>query len=84
MTLTLQRIAENVRTAQPLYMVAQRANGHWSPAAKILGTFDNEADAEHVAADQKRTHPSQHFGVFALRSEARVIPDPIEIVRVPE
>lgn len=84
MTLTLQRIVENLRTASPVFLVAQRANGHWSAAAKIIATYDTEANAETVAIEQKRAHPAQHFGVFALRSEARAIPEPIEIVRVPE
>lgn len=85
MTLTLQRImplADEVTTVDQVYFVIQRANGHWSPAAKIINVFADEKIAEIFASQQKKLHPQQHFGVAVLRSEAREVSNPIEIVRV--
>lgn len=87
MTLTLQRIvppeAEPCVTDR-VYFVLQRSNGHWSPAAKVLSVFATEQIAETFAAQQKRLHPQQHFGIAVLRGEAREVSSPIEIVRVEE
>lgn len=68
--------------ADPTFFVIQRQNGHWSIAAKIIGVFSSEPLAEAAAQVAKETHPHQTFGVAALRSEARVVAKPIEIVRV--
>lgn len=85
MTLTLQRTippAADICMADEVYFVLQRANGHWSPAAKIVTVFATEQIAEAYAAQQKKLHPQQNFGVAVLRSEAREVAQPIEIVRV--
>jgi len=82
MTLTLRAIAENAAAMGPVYFVMQRANGHWSPAAKIIAICPSEQAAEDQAAAEKRLHPQQNFGVAVLRSEAREVAQPIEIVRV--
>ncbi len=82
MTLTLQKIAEGVRPFEPFYFVLQRANGQWSSAAKIIAVCATERDAEDYAAQKKRLNPQQNFGVAALRSEAREVANPVEIVRV--
>jgi hypothetical protein len=90
MTITLHAIADappetpvvdTVPAVDPCYFVIQRANGQWSPAAKILFVFQNEQDAERQALVMKRLHPGQHFGVALLRSEARENPEPFQIVR---
>lgn len=84
MTLTLQRIVpivDEACTVDQVYFVLQRANGHWSPAAKIISVFATEQIAEAYAAQQKKIHPQQHFGVAVLRSEAREVAQPIEIIR---
>lgn len=65
-----------------VFLVVQRQNGHWSSGAKIVSTHDHETDAESHAWKLKRDHPQQCFGVFKLRSEAREVKNPIEIVRV--
>lgn len=65
----------------PVYLVIQRANGHWSVGAKIITVCDSEDIAEAFASQQKTLHPQQAFGVFVLRSEARTVMQPIEIVR---
>lgn len=82
MTITLKAIAEASYAMGPTYFVIQRANGHWSSAARIIGVCSNEVIAEELAAKEKRSHPHQHFGVAVLRSEAREVLNPIEIVRV--
>lgn len=82
MSLTLKAIADAANAMGPTYFVIQRANGHWSSAAKIISVCGNEIIAEEVAAKEKRKHPHQHFGVAMLRSEAREVAHPIEIVRV--
>lgn len=82
MTLTLKAIAEAVDANGPTYFVLQRANGHWSTAAKIISISANEKIAEAIAAKEKRAHPHQSYGVAVLRSEAREVPNPIEIVRM--
>lgn len=84
MTLTLQRIVPDIDeacTVDAVYFVLQRANGHWSPGAKIISVFATEQIAEAFASQQKKLHPQQHYGVSVLRSEAREVPNPIEIVR---
>jgi hypothetical protein len=68
---------------EPVYFVLQRQNGQWSPAAKIMAVCSAEAEAESVAHHLKIQHPQQFFGVAALRSEARAVANPVEIVRVP-
>lgn len=65
-----------------VFFVIQRANGHWSVGAKIIDVFNNEAAAEAAASDHKRKQPQQNFGVAMLRSEARNVVNPVEIVRV--
>lgn len=67
---------------EPVWFVIQRANGDWSPAAKILHVFQTEESAEREALHMKRIHPAQNFGVAMLRSEAREAPEPFQIVRV--
>lgn len=67
---------------QPIFFVIQRGNGHWSVAAKIMSLFPSEDLAEAEAKRLKDEYPQQTFGVAQLRSEARIVPDPIEIVRV--
>lgn len=69
------------QTVDTLFFVIQRDNGHWSPAAKIITVHYTEGDAENNAASMKSRHPHQHFGVAMLRSEARTVSHPIEIVR---
>jgi hypothetical protein len=84
MTLTLQRevpLAEQPVQADKVFFVLVRSNGHWSPGAKIVGVYATEAVAELHAAQQKKLHPHQVFGVAALCSEAHEVKDPIEIVR---
>lgn len=89
-TLHLHAVADHVEHhdhddapgAAPIFFVIQRANGSWSPAAKIMSVHDNESVAETTAANLKDKHPQQTFGVAALRSEARTVLNPIEIVRV--
>lgn len=81
MTLTLKAISETAFHMGPVYFVIQRANGHWSPAAKIVAVCPTELAAEEHAAAEKRLHPQQNFGVAMLRSEAREVANPIEIVR---
>lgn len=63
------------------FLVMQRANGSWSPGAKIITVCESEDIAEAFALQQKKLHPQQAFGVFMLRSEAREVQAPIEIVR---
>jgi hypothetical protein len=67
-----------------VFFVIQRQNGHWSPAAKIMNVFLTEYEAEQSAAALKDLHPQQHYGVAVLRSEARYVAKPIEIVRAVE
>jgi hypothetical protein len=69
-------------TIETVFFVLQRQNGHWSPAAKIVTVCEHEDTAEAFAAQQKKLHPHQNFGVAMLRSEAREVASPIEIVRV--
>jgi hypothetical protein len=66
----------------PVFLVCQRQNGHWSPGAKIMDIAESEEIAEARASYLKKQHPQQCFGVFVLRSEAREVLNPIEIVRV--
>ena len=82
MTLTLAAVAENIRRLEPVWLVMVRENGHWTAGARIIEVCLNEAAAEHCAAQQKREHPNQNFGVFVLCSEAREVKKPIEIVKV--
>lgn len=82
MTLTLKAIAETALNMGSQYFVIQRANGHWSVAAKIIAVCGSEQAAEDYAAAEKRLHPQQNFGVAVLRSEAREVKQPIEIVRI--
>jgi len=70
--------------AAPVYFVVQRNNGEWTPASKIMVVYNNELLAEEYAARAKLEHPQQHFGVMALRSEARTVRNPVEIVYVKE
>lgn len=65
-----------------LFLVLQRSNGSWSPGAKIMTVAYEEEVAEAMATQFKKLHPQQIFGVFMLRSEAREVANPIEIVRV--
>lgn len=84
MTLNLQRIVPVEEAACPvesIYFVLQRANGSWTPGAKIISVFATEQVAEVFAAEQKKKHPQQVFGVASLRSEAREVENPIQIVR---
>lgn len=67
---------------EPIFFVIQRANGSWSPGAKIISIHHIESVAEDEAAKMKKLHPQQAFGVAALRSEAREVLVPVEIVRV--
>lgn len=86
-TLHLRAVQEDQASetsVEPVFFVLQRANGHWSPAAKIMGVYHAEIIAELEAARLKKLHPQQAFGVAALRSEAREVIEPIEIVRVVE
>jgi hypothetical protein len=72
-----------VRPAR-VYFVLQRANGHWSPEAAVVGVFATEEVAEIGCAQQKKANPHLHYGVASLRSEALEVPDPIQIVRTEE
>ena len=67
-----------------VFFVIQRANGSWSPGAKIISVHSTEMIAEAHAAKLMKDHPKQTFGVAMLRSEAREVMNPIEIVRVIE
>lgn len=67
---------------QPVFFVLQRQNGLWSVAAKIVNTFDNEVEAEAIAAVWKLRQPDFVFGVAKLRSEARAVANPVVIVRL--
>lgn len=88
--LHLRPLPEDVAPEKPapradaVYFVIQRANGSWTPAAKIITASQTEETAEAFALQMKRQHPQQNFGVFMLRSEAREVEAPIEIVRVAE
>lgn len=84
MTLTLQAIAETAASPDAVYFVIQRSNGHWSPAATILHVMDAEWKADDMALKLKFQHPQQDYGVAKLRSEAREVRKPIEIVRMEE
>ena len=75
--------AASPRAVAPLdtvFFVIQRDNGHWSPAAKIITVHYTELDAEEAAARLKVRYPHQSFGVAMLRSEARNVASPVEIV----
>lgn len=66
-----------------LYFVIQRTDGaDWTTATKIFGFFATEGDAEAYAIKMKTTHPQQYFGVAVLRSEARPVSQPVEIVHI--
>lgn len=67
-----------------VFLILQRINGHWSPSAKVVQIAYSEPDAETQARQLKKMYPHQAFGVFMLRSEAREVANPIEIVRMPE
>lgn len=85
MTLHLQPAPEDSEPAAPAtFLVLQRANGHWSPGAKVVHVTRDEQDAEAYALHHKRICPQQAFGVFMLRSEAREVKNPVEIVRMTE
>lgn len=75
-------VADAAPKAEGVYFVLQRLNGHWSRGAKIMEVFASESLAETHAANLKDQYPLQCFGVAALRSEARMVEHPIEIVRV--
>lgn len=79
----VETVAEDAaHTVAPIFFVIQRANGSWSPAAKIISVFSEQIVAEMEASRLKNLHPQQAFGVAALRSEARPVAEPIIIVRV--
>lgn len=84
-TLHLHSISDAVTApdAPPsaVYLVIQRSNGHWSPAAKIISVHETESVAEAIASTLRTKQPQQAFGIFKLRSEARPVAVPIEIVR---
>ena len=67
---------------EPVHFVIRRDNGSWSPAAKIMAVFSTAEEAEEEAARLKTQYPQITFGTAALRSEAREVVKPIEIVRV--
>lgn len=69
---------------EPAYFVLQRNDGEWSPATKVIQVFVQLQLAEFRAADLKKQFPHQTFAVAALFSEARHVPNPIEIVRLME
>lgn len=64
------------------YFVMERDGSIWSPAAKILKVYHDEQSAEDEAIALAEDHPKRHFGVGVLRSEARHVRKPVEIVRV--
>ena len=64
------------------YFVMERDGSIWSPAAKILKVFHDEVSAEDEALALAEAHPKRCFGVAVLRSEARYVAKPVEIVRV--
>jgi len=66
---------------KPLFAVVQRRNGDWSPDARIIALFDREAEAELFATEYGRTHPHLRFGIWQLRSEARLVEKPVQVVR---
>lgn len=82
----MTRIGGNLSVVQKLiplcYLVIQRSDGDWGPATKIIGAYPNEVLAEDRAQKEKLEHPQQSYGVAALRSEARTVPNPVEMVRV--
>lgn len=82
MSLHLHPLQQTEFSLDPVYLVIQRSNGHWSPAAKVLHVLSVEIAAEDMAAKLKREHPQQTFGVFKLRSEARTVAQPVQIVRM--
>lgn len=63
------------------YLVILRSNGHWSPGAKIISVHETEGVAEAIAASLHIKNPQQIYGVWKLRSEARAVAIPVEIVR---
>lgn len=69
---------------EPAFFVLQRNDGEWSPATKILQVFTQLNLAELRATDLKKQFPHQTFAVAALWSEARHVPNPIQIVRLME
>jgi hypothetical protein len=71
----------SVVSVATVYFVIQRQDGHWSKAAKVMSVHPTEPEAELAARHLKETYPHQCFGVAVLRSEARHVPKPIEIVR---
>jgi hypothetical protein len=75
---------EVVTTAkvEACYFVMERDGSIWSPAAKILKVFHDEKSAEDEAVALAEDHPKRFFGVAVLRSEARHVRKPVEIVRV--
>jgi hypothetical protein len=69
-------------SSDAVYFVLQRADGHWSPGARIIGVYGSAQVAELAARKQKRTYPQRCFGIAVLTGEAREVADPIEIVKV--
>lgn len=66
----------------PAFFVLQRNDGEWSPATRIIQVFGQLNIAELRAAELKKQFPHQTFAVAALWSEARHVPNPVEIVRL--
>jgi hypothetical protein len=66
-----------------VFFVIQRGNGHWSPASKVIYVTDDQDIAEAFAAQQKKLHPQQTYGVAKLRSEIHII-DSLQIIRTTE
>lgn len=66
----------------PAFFVLQRNDGEWSPATKIIQVFGQLSIAEMRAAELKKQFPHQTFAVAALWSEARHVPNPVQIVRL--
>lgn len=67
---------------EPAFFLLQRNDSEWSPATKIMQVFTQLQLAEMRAADLKKQFPHQTFAVAALWSEARHVPNPVEIVRL--
>lgn len=73
---------ETTAKVDAAYFVVERDGAQWSPAAKIWHVFPQEPQAEAAAKSMKEIYPQRHFGVAVLRSEARHVRKPVEIVRV--
>ena len=65
------------------FFVLQSESFEWlSASTRITGMFITLDFAEAEAMRLKAKHPSLHFGVARLISEAREVKHPVEIVRV--